>query len=80
MKLSELMSKRVICVADGKDIGYVSDAELTKDLKIILIIVCKKRRGFARFCPFLFEPECEKINVDCIVNIGVDVILVKYHK
>lgn len=77
MKLSELMSKRVITVTDGKDIGYVSDAELTKDLKIICIIVCMKRRGIARFCPFLFEMKCEKINVDCIVSIGVDVILVK---
>lgn len=77
MKLSELMCKRVISVTDGKDIGYVSDAELTKDLKIICIIVCMKRKGLARFCPFLFEMKCEKINVDCIVSIGVDVILVK---
>lgn len=77
MKLSELMSKRVINVTDGKDIGYVSDGELTKDLKIICIIVCMKRKGLARICPFLFEMKCEKINVDCIVSIGVDVILVK---
>lgn len=77
MKLSELMSKRVICIVDGKDIGFVSDAELTKELKIICIIVCMKKRGFARFCPFLFEQKCEKIHVDCIVNIGFDVILVK---
>lgn len=77
MKLSELMKKRVICVVDGKDIGFVSDAILNNDLKIICIIVCMKRKGFARFCPFLFEPECEKLNVDCIVNIGFDVILVK---
>ena len=35
MKLSELMSKRVITVTDGKEIGYVSDAELTKDLKYL---------------------------------------------
>lgn len=77
MKLSELMSKRVINVTDGKDIGYVSDAELTKDLKIICIIVCLKRNGLARLCPFLFEMKCEKISVDCIVSIGIDVILVK---
>ncbi len=77
MKLSELMSKQVICVVDGKNIGFVSDAILTHDLKIVCIIVCMKRKGFARFCPFLFEPECEKIAVDCIVNIGCDVILVK---
>ncbi len=77
MKLNELMSKRVITLVDGKDIGYVSDAELTKDLKIICIIVCLKKKGIVRLCPFLFEPECQKISVDCIVNIGVDVILVK---
>ena len=77
MKLNELMSKRVITIVDGKDIGYVCDAELTKELKIVCIIVCMKRKGLARFFPFLFEPECQKINVDCIVNIGVDVILVK---
>ena len=77
MKLSELMSKSVIDVTNGKDIGYVTDGELTKDLKIICILVCLKRRGLARLCPFLFEMKCEKINVDCIVSIGVDVILVK---
>ncbi len=77
MKLSELMSKRVICVSDGKDIGFVSDAILTKELRIICIIVCMRRKGLARFCPFLFEPECEKISVDAIVNIGCDVILIK---
>ena len=77
MKLSELMSKRVITVNDGKDIGYIVDGELTKDLKIICIIVCMKRKGLARLCPFLFEMKCEKINVDCIVSVGMDVILVK---
>ena len=77
MKLSELMSKRVITVTDGKEIGYVSDAELTKDLKIICIIVCIKPICLARLCPFLFEMKCEKINVDCIVSVGIDVILVK---
>lgn len=77
MKLSELMSKNVIDVTNGKNIGYVTDAELTKDLKIICIIVCMKPKGLARLCPFLFEMKCEKINVDCIVSIGVDVILVK---
>ncbi|MGN1344914.1 MAG: YlmC/YmxH family sporulation protein [Traorella sp.] len=77
MKLSEFMSKRVISVVDGKDIGHVSDAEMTKELKMICLIVCMRRKGFARLCPFLFEPECEKIPVDCIVNIGIDVILVK---
>ena len=61
MKLSELMSKRVITVTDGKEIGYVSDAELTKDLKIICIIVCMKPKGLARLCPFLFEMKCEKM-------------------
>ena len=77
MKLSELMSKRVITITDGKEIGYVSDAELTKDLKIICIIVCMKPKGLARLCPFLFEMKCEKINVDGIVSVGIDVILVK---
>lgn len=77
MKLSELMSKSVITITDGKDIGHVSDAILTNDLKIICIIVCMKPKGLRRLCPFLFEPECEKINVECIVSVGVDVILIK---
>ena len=71
------MSKSVITISDGKDIGYVSDAILTNDLKIVCIIVCIKPKGIRRLCPFLFEPECEKIDVDCIVSVGVDVILVK---
>ena len=77
MKLSDLMSKSVITISDGKDIVYVSDAILTNDLKIVCIIVCIKPKGIRRLCPFLFEPECEKIDVDCIVNVGIDVILVK---
>ena len=77
MKLSELMSKKVVTITDGKDIGTISDAILTNDLKIVFIIVCIKPRGLKRFCPFLFEPECEKISVDCIVSVGIDVILVK---
>lgn len=77
MKLSELMSKSVVTISDGKNIGHVSDAILTNELKIIYIIVCMKPKGLRRLCPFLFEPECEKIDVDCIVNVGIDVILVK---
>ncbi len=77
MQLSELMSKRVICLSLGKELGYVSDAILTKELKIIVIIVCMPRKGLARLCPFLFTQSCERINVECIVNIGEDVILVK---
>ena len=77
MQLSELMSKRVICLVEGKELGYVSDAVLTKELRIIIIVVCKPRRGFAKLCPFLFTQSCERINVECIVNIGEDVILVK---
>lgn len=77
MKLSELMCKRVICLGEGKEIGFVSDAVLSQQLEIKCIIVCERRRGLARFCPFLFEPKCEKIDVIHISSIGCDVILVK---
>ena len=80
MKLSELQSKRVICVVSGKELGFITDAILTSNLQIICIIICLPRKGIARLCPFLFNQQCEKINVDCIVNIGEDVILVKKDK
>lgn len=80
MKLSELQSKRVICVVSGKELGFISDAILNANLQMICIIVCMPRRGIARLCPFLFTQQCEKMSVECIVNIGEDVILVKREK
>lgn len=77
MQLLELMNKRVICLTQGKELGYVTDALLSKELRILVIVVCEPRKGLARLCPFLFTQNCERINVECIVNIGVDVILVK---
>ena len=77
MKLSELLNKQVIDITLGKNIGRINDAILTNDLKIICIIVCMRKTGLAKLFPFLFEEKCEKIPVECIVSIGIDVIIVK---
>lgn len=77
MKLCELMSKRVVCVNEGRELGFISDAILSVSLQIQFIIVTQPKRGMARFCPWLFVAKSEKISVEKIVNIGADVILVK---
>lgn len=64
----------------GKELGFIIDAIFTSNLQMICIIVCLPRKGLARLCPFLFNQTCEKLNVDCIVHIGEDVILIKKDK
>ena len=73
IKMSELRCKEVICVADGRRLGFVSDAELTcPEGEIRAIIVpgpCRILGLFGRREDYVI-PWCS------IKRIGPDIILV----
>ena len=69
--LSDLKKKRVINVADGRDLGKITDLIISfPDGKIKSIIVPGKRNSFFSSCELI-------INFSCIERIGDDTILVK---
>lgn len=72
MHLSDLQSKMVISVSDGKHLGVITDAEINAEGQIIYFAVMPKH-----FFRRLFRNEVEaNINFKQIVKIGEDVILV----
>ena len=76
MRLSELESKDVVDVKNGRKMGYVSDLELDDEcLCVKALIVCEVR--WKDFILIFSKPKTKKIGVDQIVCIGKDVILVK---
>lgn len=77
MKYSELISKKVIAMNEGKELGSVHDLDMNSDLTVTALIVGEKKRGIAMIIPWLFKETDEKIGVERITSIGTDVILVK---
>ena len=72
MKLSDLQSKMVVNVKDGKHLGTIIDAEVNESGQILYFTVMV-RHLFKR----LFKSEAEvNITIKQIVKIGADVILV----
>lgn len=72
MRLSELQTKMVINVKDGKHLGVIVDAEITEEGSINYFTIMS-RHFFKRF----FKNDTElNITVKEIVKIGEDVILV----
>ena len=73
MRVTELHCKEVICVADGRRLGFVSDVEVeVPDGNVIAIIVpgpCKVFGVIGRSDDFV-------IPWKCIKKIGPDIILV----
>ena len=72
MRLSDLQSKMVVNVKDGKHLGMIVDAEVNEEGQIIYFTVMV-RHFFKRF--FRNEPEFT-VTIKQIVKIGTDVILV----
>lgn len=72
MRLSDLQSKMVINVNDGKHLGVISDAELNDNGGINYFSIMP-RRFFKRL--FKNEPEVN-VTFKQIIKIGEDVILV----
>ncbi len=73
MRLSELQTKMVVNVKDGKHLGNIVDAEVNEAGQIIYFTVMI-RGLFKRL--FKNEPEIN-ITIKQIVKIGEDVILVE---
>lgn len=71
MKLSDLQSKDIINVNDGKCIGNIIDVSIDDDGKAIVLLV-EKYRFFMSF----FSNNIIEIKWDQIKKIGKDVILV----
>lgn len=73
MKISDLQSKTIINVSDGKDIGRISDLEIDSEGKVICFYALPKRSIFR-----MFIGNKESIfKIDDIKKIGSDVILVE---
>lgn len=72
MRLSDLQSKMVVNVKDGKHLGTIIDAEVNETGQILYFTVMV-RHLFKRL--FKSEPEFN-VTIGQIVKIGTDVILV----
>ncbi len=71
MKLSDLQSKDIINVNDGKCIGNIVDVSIDDNGKAIVLIVEKYK-----FFTSLFKSNVIEVKWDQIKKIGKDVILV----
>lgn len=71
MKLSDLQSKDIININDGKCIGNIIDVNIDGEGKAIVLIVEKYK-----FFTSLFKNNSIEIKWDQIKKIGKDVILV----
>ena len=73
LKFTDLRCKEVICVADGRRLGFVTDTQVElPDGKIRAIIV----PGPCRFLGLLGRQDDYCIPWSCIQHIGPDIILV----
>lgn len=70
MKLSDLQSKDIINISDGRKIGKIIDAEITLDGMITYLLI--QDRGFR-----LVKNMAISITFKQIKKIGSDVILVE---
>ncbi len=73
MKLSELRCKEVICVSDGRRLGFVSDAQIEVPEGLICALVVP---GPCRFLGLFGRKDDYVIPWNCIKRIGPDIILV----
>jgi len=72
-KFSELLCKEVICIHDGRRLGFVTDCRIELPEGHILAIVVPGRRRVLGLCP---PKEDLVIPWRCIKRIGPDIILV----
>ena len=68
--VSDLKKKNVVSIADGKDLGKVTDVNFSyPDGKVIGIVLSEKKK--------FFGGEKYLLKTSCIEKIGTDVILVR---
>lgn len=77
MRLSDLQTKSIVSVNDGKNIGNIIDANITSDGTIESLVIEANKTFFS-----LNRESDTEINWKDITKIGEDVILVKisYHE
>ena len=73
VKMSELRCKEVICVADGRRLGFVCDLEIESPEGCVKAIIVP---GPCRFFGLFGRGEEYYIPWECIRQIGDDIILV----
>lgn len=74
MKYTELRCREVICIADGRRLGYISDIRLKIPEGEILSIIVP---GKCRFLGLFGRKDDYVIPWNCIRRIGPDIILVE---
>lgn len=73
MRLSDLQTKYIVNVKDGKNIGNIIDVKIDEETGAILSLVIEPNKNFFSFNREKIDTE---INWKCIEKIGEDVILV----
>ena len=73
IRVTELHCKEVICVADGRRLGFVTDVEVELPKGIVVAIVVP---GPCRFLGIFGRRDDFVIPWSCIRKIGPDIILV----
>lgn len=73
MRLTDLHCKEVICIADGRRLGFVSDVEIEIPCGQVVAIIVP---GPCHFLGFLGRQGDYIIPWKCIKRIGPDIILV----
>ena len=74
VKMSELRCKEVICVADGRRLGFVCDMEIDAPEGCVKAIIVP---GPCRFLGLFGRKDDYVIPWQCIRRIGPDIILVE---
>ena len=74
LKMSELRCKEVICVADGRRLGFVCDIEIESPEGCVKAIIVP---GPCRFLGLFGRRDDFVIPWQCIRRIGPDIILVE---
>ena len=76
IRITDLHCKEVICLADGRRLGYVSDVEVeVPEGKVLALVV----PGPCRFLGVAGRSDDFVIPWGCIKRIGPDIILVDIH-
>ena len=73
IRVTELHCKEVICIADGRRLGFVTDVELELPKGNVIAIIVP---GPCRFLGILGRRDDFVIPWNCIRKIGPDIILV----
>ncbi len=73
MRLSDLQTKYIVNVKDGKNIGNIIDVKIDEETGVILSLVIEPNKNFFSFARGKVDTE---INWKSIEKIGEDVILV----